>query len=157
MVNRPNDLRGAIATGAKGASTPLVQRPRILVVEDEMVTATLLTAVLEDLGCSVVKARHLGEAVRLATAEPLDGACLDVNVAGKPVYPVADELKRRHIPFMFVTGHFAVGLRTEYHDCIIVKKPFADEDIARGLKSIMSETRGGVADRGDGKKPPSAA
>jgi DNA-binding response OmpR family regulator len=110
--------RGGIPTGF-----------RILVVDDEMMLAMMLEEMLQDFGCSVVKAARIAKAVPLAVNQPLDGAILDVNVAGELIYPVAEELRRRSIPFAFVSGYGADGLRADYRACPTLSKPFRQDDL----------------------------
>src|SRR5690606_28701228 len=79
---------------------------RILIVEDELLVALELETMLGSLGCEVVgPAARLEKALNLAETEELDGAVLDVNLRGKPVYPVAAALGARGIPFIFSTGY----------------------------------------------------
>jgi CheY-like chemotaxis protein len=57
-------------------------------------------------GAKVVgPAGRLGPALTLARQAELDGALLDVNLAGEQSFPVAAELIRRDIPFIFLTGY----------------------------------------------------
>ena len=85
---------------------------RVLVVEDEIMVALLLEDMIADLGHRVVgPVGRLGKALDVANREAIDVAILDVNVDGKEVYPVAEALAARHIPFAFVTGYGPQGLR----------------------------------------------
>jgi CheY-like chemotaxis protein len=82
------------------------ERVSVLVVEDEMLLAMLLEDSLADFGCDVVgPVGRVADGVRLANSERLDGAILDVNVGGTDVFPVARELAKRGIPFVFVSGY----------------------------------------------------
>jgi CheY-like chemotaxis protein len=80
---------------------------RILIVEDEALVAYELQLALEDEGAEVVgPARSLMTAFETVTHEPqIDLAVLDVDLAGEDVFPVAEVLLRRHVPFVFHTGH----------------------------------------------------
>ncbi len=49
-------------------------------------------------------AARVGQALRLAAAEPLDAAVLDVDLQGETSFPVADALAARRVPFVFLTG-----------------------------------------------------
>ena len=80
---------------------------RILVVEDEYLlsrqVARALTALGADVvGCAAGVAAALDSIARLGA---IDLALLDVNLAGEKVYPVADELVRRGIGFVFLSGY----------------------------------------------------
>ena len=48
---------------------------------------------------------RLDAALRLAHEEPLDAAILDVRIRGGQVYPVAEELLARNIPFVLASGY----------------------------------------------------
>ena len=79
---------------------------RILVVEDEMLIAVLIEEMLQGLGCQVVgPVSRLDAALRLAHEEPLDAAILDVRIRGGQVFPVAEELPARNIPFVLASGY----------------------------------------------------
>ena len=114
---------------------------RILIVEDEMIVAMMLEDMLTELRCEVVKAARVAKALDLAATAQLDGAILDVNVAGEPVYPVAQELQKRGIPFIFSTGYGASGLASDYRDCPTLSKPFQEEDLAPALVGAICGAR----------------
>lgn len=114
---------------------------RILIVEDEMTVAMLLEDILTDLGCEVVKAGRVAKAIRIVAVEEIDGAILDVNVAGEAVYPVASELCERGIPFIFSSGYGAGGLAPEYRDRPTLSKPFQQEELAPMLANAIRGRR----------------
>jgi len=124
------------------ADTPVLAGRRILVVEDEMMIAMLVEDMLTELGCSVVGPAHaLAEALALAQSEPgLDAALLDVNLAGQPVFPVADALREKGVPAIFSTGYGDAGLRDIDRGSPVLQKPFRSGDLARAL----GEALGGV-------------
>jgi CheY-like chemotaxis protein len=98
---------------------------RILVVEDDAMLAMALELTLSDLGCEVVGlASNLADAVPLAREAAIDGAVLDVNLAGEKVYPVADILAARNIPFVFATGYGSAGLRECDRARPVLQKPY---------------------------------
>jgi CheY-like chemotaxis protein len=112
---------------------------RVLVVEDEAAISLLLEDMLLDFGCEVI-----GPAARLAAAldtlarEKIDLAILDVNVAGEPIYPVAEALAERSIPFVFSTGYGSAGIRDAYRNRPVLQKPFAQNDLKQKL--LMAKT-----------------
>ena len=79
---------------------------QVLVVEDDYLVSLATTDLLQCLGCVVVgPAVSLATALRFARSESLDGGILDIDLAGEKVWPVADELHRRKIPFLFLSAY----------------------------------------------------
>lgn len=113
-------------------------KPCILVVEDEMLLAMLFEDVLTDLGYRTIMAARVAKALQLAATASIDGAILDVNVAGETVYPVAEELSRRGVPFVFATGYGAPGLRADYQNRPILSRPFRTEALKRILAAALA-------------------
>jgi DNA-binding response OmpR family regulator len=79
--------------------------PRILLAEDEALIAMDLAMELETRGAEIVgPVKDLAAALRAAASERLDGAILDVDLRGELVYPAAEILLDRGIPFVFHSG-----------------------------------------------------
>ncbi|HYC69065.1 response regulator [Brevundimonas sp.] len=112
---------------------------RVLIVEDESLVAMLLETILEDMGCVPVgPAATVDEGLRMATdAERVDAALLDVNVAGKQVFPVAEALKDRGVPFVFSTGYGEGGLPDEWRGQPTLQKPFTEAAVRDALMAAM--------------------
>lgn len=124
---------------ATAAAPPTLEGLRLFVVEDELLVAMLLEAMLGDLGCVVIDvAGTLDQA--LARLERMSGgadaAILDVNLAGEPVFPVADALAARNIPFLFATGYGRRGVSARYPNATVLDKPYGLEDLAAALTAI---------------------
>ncbi|MGZ9114289.1 MAG: response regulator [Brevundimonas sp.] len=119
-------------------SAPLTGR-RVLVVEDESLVAMLLETILEDMGCTPVgPAANIDDGLALATdGELLDAALLDVNVAGRQVFPVAEALKARGVPFVFSTGYGEGGLPEEWRGQATIQKPFTEAAVRDALMKAM--------------------
>lgn len=107
---------------------------RILVVEDEAAISMLLEDMLMDFGCQVVgPAARLTTALEMVEAESFDLAILDVNLAGDPIYPVAEALARRDVPFIFSTGYGGGGIKDPFRNRPVVQKPFGQQELKRTL------------------------
>jgi CheY-like chemotaxis protein len=116
--------------------SPLANR-RILVVEDEFLIATVLCDMLEDAAATVVgPAVNLGDALRLVQDQGIEAAILDMNLNGEWSDPVAEELTRRGIPFVFTTGYGA-NERTERFGVRTVAKPYSWEEVEGQLAQAM--------------------
>ena len=78
---------------------------RILVGEDEIIVAVDVEYTLDDFGAEVIgPAANLAEALSLVGDAQIDAAVLDVDLAGQDVFPVAERLATRGVPFLFHTG-----------------------------------------------------
>jgi len=119
-------------------SHPLSAR-RVLLVEDEALVAMLLETILEDMGCIPVGPAATVEdgLAMVADPAPLDGALLDVNIAGRQVFPIAEALKARGVPFVFSTGYGVGGLPDEWRGHATVQKPFTEAAIRNALMQAM--------------------
>ncbi len=107
---------------------------RVLVVEDESMVAMIVEEFLEDLGCQVVAtASRLDEALDKASNVALDAAVLDINLAGRLSYPVAQLLHDRHVPFIFATGYDALALPQALRSVPVLAKPFRQTQLAEAL------------------------
>lgn len=79
---------------------------RVLLVEDEAMVAMATEDMLTDMGATVVgPATTLEAGLELANNHHIDVAILDVNLNGRMSFPIADRLRDRGVPFMFVTGY----------------------------------------------------
>lgn len=100
--------RGEGEGAGEGSSTSptTLGHARVLLVEDDFIVAFDMQTMLEEQGAevigpasSVAHARSL-----LSNAEP-NVAVLDVNLNGELVFPLAEDLQRRGIPFVFATAY----------------------------------------------------
>jgi CheY-like chemotaxis protein len=88
---------------------------------------------LEELGFSIASTcASVPDALRAIAADRPDGAILDVNLGGQLVYPVADQLMDRGIPFVFVTGYGRESVDQRYASIQVLEKP-VDQQALRGI------------------------
>ncbi|MDA9491201.1 response regulator [Bradyrhizobium sp. CCBAU 11361] len=115
---------------------------RVLVVEDEGGVALLIESMLEELGCNVTASvATLAKALNMARAETFDFAVLDVNLDGELVFPVAEILKARKLPFVFSTGYGRIGVPETFKECEVLNKPFTIEDFKTKLLAMLGSSR----------------
>lgn len=100
------DEGGIVTDTAKG---------RILVVEDEAMISMLVEDILEELGYALTHALQAD----------IDVGLLDINVKGQVVFPAADVLEFRGIPFIFATGYGDSALPERFLGHPTLSKPFA--------------------------------
>jgi CheY-like chemotaxis protein len=112
---------------------------RLLVVEDEYLIRMLLEDMLADLGYEVVAALGtIGEAREFAAKGEFSAAVLDVNVSGEWIFPVADILAERGLPFVFITGYGERGLPEPYRNHPALQKPFQAEQLKSALDTLLA-------------------
>ena len=115
---------------------------RVLVVEDEAMIATLLESILADAGCSVVgPIGTVGRALETLECDKVDVALLDVSVNGRDAYPIADKLKERNIPMVFVSGFSQQNMPSRYRRYAYLAKPFEPEAILAMLESVLDRRK----------------
>jgi CheY-like chemotaxis protein len=113
---------------------------RVLVVEDEMMVSMLIEDMLTDLGCTVVgPAARLDEAMELAAKGGIDCAVLDVNLGGQPIFPLADALRERGLPFAFATGYGDAGVREVDTGTPLLQTPVRAGDLAKVLGELRAK------------------
>ena len=129
------------AAGRWRRHEPALDGLRVLVVEDEMLIAMDLESALEEAGADVVGlAATVDRALALIDRESMDAAVLDVNLRGRDVYPVADALKARGVPFLFHTGHATrESLQARYLGVPVLTKP---TDLDRVLSALQHLVQG---------------
>jgi len=113
---------------------------RVFIMEDEALVVVNLEDMLDELGCTVV-----GPAMRIEQAEGMieqaygaDIAILDVNISGKPVFPIAELLAERGVPMIFATGYGRGGLPEKWQAHPILQKPYTFEDVAQCLATARA-------------------
>lgn len=98
---------------------------RILVVEDEFLVSIALEEDLREAGATVIGPfNDLISGLDGADREQFDLAVLDVNLNGIMIYPLADELLSRGVPFLFLSGYTAANMPSRFVGQRRVAKPY---------------------------------
>jgi CheY-like chemotaxis protein len=120
----------------------------ILVVEDDYLEASELKHRLTEAGINVVgPAPNVEQALELiTTTEALAGAVLDINLSGEMVFPVADELERLGVPFIFATGYERDVFPPRLADGILLRKPVGEHAVISALLRARDVDEVSVAD-----------
>jgi CheY-like chemotaxis protein len=113
----------------------------VLLVEDQMIVAMQIEDMLRAGGCEVVgPVGTLQEALALVHEKELDLAVLDITIDGEPIYPVAEALQARGIPFVFATGYGESTLPEKWRNRPRLGKPFRHEQLERILTNITGRS-----------------
>ncbi|RYH00996.1 response regulator [Salipiger sp. IMCC34102] len=114
---------------------------RILVLEDERLIALDIAATLEEAGYDVIGPHGSVEGALTALEDvPPDFALLDVNLGRHGTsLPVAEELARRSLPFMFLTGYTTLSesFPETFGDYRRVQKPFVSNELITALEEEL--------------------
>ena len=112
-------------------------KPHILVVEDDRRACLELQVLVEQCGGVPVGPVDSVEAANwLIGRVEIDGALLDTHVGDAVVWPVAEKLEDRHIPFVLFTEGSRYDMPMQYAGGAVVAKPFAYGDVRRALAAI---------------------
>ena len=127
------------AAGGAGGTAGRLEDPLVLLVEDQMLIAMDAEETLADCGAPrVIVASSSAQALaKLAASQP-DIAVLDVNLGQETSIPVARELARRNIPFVFASGYGdTVMLPEEFRSVPLVRKPYDSETLVPVMAGLL--------------------
>lgn len=111
---------------------------RILVVEDEyFIAADLRNGLVEQAVTVIGPTGDLATALEMLSGEKPDAAVLDINLNDQLSWPLAIELRRRAIPFLFVTGYDSWYLPEAFRDVPQLAKPFSMEVLIGTLSGLV--------------------
>ena len=117
----------------------MVQGRNILIVEDEPLIAMMLEDFLESLGHRVhASCDNLGDALTQADEDGFDIAILDVNLKGEAVWPVAEKLKARGLPFVLASGGHVEPPPPEFAAVPMLEKPYTIDRITPVLEQAVA-------------------
>jgi DNA-binding response OmpR family regulator len=112
---------------------------RILVVEDDFLISAELDTILAGAGAQVVGPCHtVAQANNLIEANHLSGAVLDFRLGQETSLPVARQLARHGVPFVFFTGQRnALEIWAECPDARVIAKPFQPRTILAAIADLL--------------------
>jgi DNA-binding response OmpR family regulator len=111
---------------------------RVLVVEDETLIAILIEDILSAMDCEIVgPISKLEIAIQTAKEGNFDIAVLDVTIRGGKVYPVAEDLLARGVPFILASGYGDWALPTLLRDQPRLTKPFTAAELEDQVRMLF--------------------
>lgn len=84
----------------------------------------------------------LDAVLRLPRSEALDAAVPDVTIRGGHVYPVAEQVLVRGVPFVLANGHGARALPGSLQDLPRLTKPFTQQELEHQVRSVVAGAAG---------------
>ena len=116
----------------------------ILVVEDEFMILLDIQGILETAGAkSIITASHVDDALTAIAnnqnADRFDAAVLDLKLDKDSAIPVAEQLAKLGVPFIFLTGSpDDTDLAHELRSTPVVGKPFDSTALLAALERALS-------------------
>ena len=111
----------------------------ILVVEDEPLIAMMLEDFLESLGHRVhATCDSVGQAVEAVDQGGFELAILDINLKGESVWPVAQRLRDKTIPFVLATGGHVDPPPAEFGDAPVIEKPYTIDRVSPAIDAAFA-------------------
>jgi CheY-like chemotaxis protein len=102
----------------------------VLIVEDEPLIAMMLEDFLDSLGHKVAgTCESVSEALARVDQGGFDVAIVDIHLKGEQVWPVADRLVERGVPYVLATGGHIDPPPAAHAAVPILAKPFTLEAI----------------------------
>lgn len=110
----------------------------VLLIEDNYDLAMELALYLKDAGLTTISTPSLEDAFDILHGPELpDAAVLDVNLNGTLVFPIADELTKLGIPFLFATGYSSDVIPPRFADRVFIEKPLDTRKILDAISSCF--------------------
>ncbi|TPL87280.1 response regulator [Mesorhizobium sp. B2-3-12] len=117
---------------------------RILIVEDEWTMAGDLARFFSNMGAII-----LGPAATVEQAsehtDQAEAAILDVNLNGRRVFPIADKLMRRGIPFVFFSGDNDIAIPEHLRYVSNLRKASGSKAVFNALFPPKASEQAGIS------------
>lgn len=113
---------------------------RVLVVEDNPLLAYDLCDTLGDIGSEPIgPALNLASGFALLRTSELDAALLDIDLGGEPVWPLAEALQQKRVPFAFITADCTVDYVSGlFQSEVCLEKPASRREIVELIGELTS-------------------
>jgi DNA-binding response OmpR family regulator len=115
---------------------------KVLIVEDESLIAMFIEDTLSDIGCESVGVSYtLDDAMIKVEEIQCDIVMLDVNLAGRETFKLAELLCDKNQPFIFSTGYGKAVIPSHLEHVPVLQKPFREGDLQEKLRTALSNNK----------------
>lgn len=115
---------------------------RILIVEDEALTALELQMMLIDEEAIVVGPYSNLHETLLNLNQAIHCALLDIDLNGTPVFAVTEHLIASGVPFAFLSGGDIHSIPEWCRYAPLIRKPFAESDVLATVTALIEMDAG---------------
>ncbi|WP_445502501.1 response regulator [Microvirga sp. G4-2] len=118
----------------------MLDQPRCLIVEDQILIALLIEAYLEEAGIAVQTVASIAEARAWLETNTADIVIVGFMLKDRPATELTGELNRRAIPFVIYSGYpLRQSIPSELQGAPWLKKPTSRNDLLKiVLKTLMA-------------------
>ncbi len=128
-------------SGLGGTMNRPLEHVRVLLVEDDPISALDLSLTLETAGATIIGPAHnVASAIALLQDRPFDVAVLDHLIVGGDSLPVAEELSRRGVQFLFHTSHRG-ALPQRFPHARVIDKPSRSGELVAAVEDLIKASR----------------
>ena len=121
---------------------PPLEGCRVLVVEDDYLIADELSHCLMDQGAEVIgPLGQFDDALRQVRHDGFDIAVLDINLHGEKAFPIADELQRQGVPFVWATAYGAREIPDRFAAVPLWEKPYDERALTEDVRRLCEGCR----------------
>ncbi|MBN9009153.1 MAG: response regulator [Rhizobiales bacterium] len=121
----------------------LSEKMDVLVVEDDFLIAQEIADELHAMGIDKVQlAASVSQGERCLRKNKFAFAILDVNLGSDLVFPLAEKLSRKEIPFIFCTAAAARDMPAKWARFPTLHKPFDRESLAELMPTLFARSAG---------------
>jgi DNA-binding response OmpR family regulator len=113
---------------------------RILVIEENALTALAVEIILTEAGYEVICPTGFSQLTTLIFNSRIDAALLDAHIYGEPTTELALTLTAASIPFAFTSGYgpyLSERLPRQFHGIAILAKPFGRSQLLRLIQGLV--------------------
>ena len=108
----------------------------VLVVDDDRALGEIIQTRLTAFGYNALLAHSIQTAFEIAGSQHLDGAILDVHVAGVVSFGFAESLVSQGVPYIFMSGGYLEELPDPHHGVVLIRKPFRALELMRYVSDM---------------------
>ena len=113
---------------------------KVLVVEDEAITALMIEGALLDAGASVIgPAATVQQALALLEQHTPAVATLDLNLCGELSTKVANALDALHVPFLLASAYTSRSHIALPSAAGVVEKPYSPESFIAAIVAVLAK------------------
>src|SRR5215216_5583283 len=114
-------------------------RPRILIAEDNYLMATEVEEFVRNCGYAIAGAAPSVErGLALIAKDAVDGAVLDIDLAGTPSFPMCRALAAKGVPFLFLIAYSVnTVVPDEFSTALHLAKPLVAADFTSALQKLV--------------------